>query len=59
MSPKPVGLWIGLILGLGWVIGGFSGMLLVAFVGAVGFLVEKVREGEIDLSEYFGSRERR
>ena len=45
---------MGLILGLALVLEGFGEMLIVAFCGAVGFLVMKVLEGELDITEYIG-----
>jgi|GEM_PF-1467597 len=57
-----VGLFVGLLLGLAWVYGGFFDMIGVAFCGALGYLVVKVAQGELDLaelSERFGGRRRR
>ena len=59
MQPTVVGLFVGLILGLSLVLEGFVAMLGVAFCGVLGFLAMKVVEGEIDLSEYLGGRNRR
>ncbi len=59
MQPTVVGLFVGLILGLAAVLAGFGEMLVVAFCGALGLLVMKVVEGEIDLTEYLGGRNRR
>jgi hypothetical protein len=59
MHPAIVGLFVGLLLGITLVIDGFGSMLIVALLGAVGWLVGKVLEGEIDLTEYLsGSRAR-
>ena len=58
MQPTVVGLFVGLILGLAAIIEGFDAMLVVAFCGALGFLTMKVVEGELDLSEYLGGRNR-
>ncbi|MBA2750941.1 MAG: hypothetical protein H0U41_01715 [Actinobacteria bacterium] len=54
-----VGLFVGLILGLALVLEGFLAMLGVAFFGALGFLVMKVVEGEIDLTDYLGGRNKK
>jgi hypothetical protein len=54
MQTTTVGLFVGLILGLALVIEGFGAMLVVAFVGALGYLTAKVIEGELDLSEVIG-----
>lgn len=59
MHPAIVGLFVGLILGFTLVIDGFGSMLIVALIGAIGWVVGKVLEGEIDLTEYLsGSRAR-
>jgi len=57
MTLKPIGLWIGLILGVAWAAGGFAGACLAAFLGAIGFVIEKIINGEIDFSDYIGNRE--
>ncbi len=59
MQPTVVGLFVGLILGLALVLEGFGEMLIVAFCGGLGLLAMKVVEGEIDLIEYLGGRNRR
>lgn len=51
MQPTLVGLFTGLILGLTLVLTDFGDMLVVALFGAVGYLVMKVVEGELDLGE--------
>ncbi len=55
MNTTTVGLFVGLLLGLGLALGGFGDMVIVGFVGTVGYLVAKVVQGEIDVSEYLGS----
>ncbi|MBA2427880.1 MAG: hypothetical protein H0V60_12480 [Actinobacteria bacterium] len=59
MKPTYVGLFVGLILGLALVLEGFGEMLVVALAGAVGYLVMKVVEGELDPSDYIGGASRR
>ena len=59
MQPTVVGLFVGLILGLAVVLEGFGEMLIVALCGAFGLLVMKVVEGEIDVTEYLGGKNRR
>lgn len=54
MQTTTVGLFVGLILGLALVLEGFGAMLVVGFVGALGYLTAKVVDGELDLSEYLG-----
>jgi len=59
MQPPVVGLFVGLLLGLAFAFEGFGAMLIVAFCGAVGFVVMKVVEGEIDLTPYLSGQNRR
>ena len=59
MTTTTVGLFAGLILGLAAALGGFTDFLVVALFGIVGFVVAKVIEGEIDLSDYIGRDRRR
>lgn len=59
MQQTVVGLFVGLILGLALVLEGFGEMLIVAFFGALGFLIMKVVEGEIDVTDYLGGKNRR
>ena len=59
ISTPTVGLFVGLILGLALALEGFGAMLVVAFVGLVGYLTGKVLDGELDLSDYIGAGERR
>jgi len=54
-----VGLFVGLILGLTLVLEGFGEMLVVALCGAIGLLVMKVVEGEIDVTDYLGGRNKK
>jgi hypothetical protein len=58
MNATTLGLLTGLILGLAGVIGGFSGFLLTLVVGAIGFLVGRVLDGELDLSQVFSGKGR-
>jgi hypothetical protein len=58
MQPTVVGLFVGLILGLALAFDGFGSMLIVAFCGAVGYVVMKVVQGEIDLTPYLGGANR-
>ncbi len=54
-----VGVFVGLMLGLALVMEGFVAMLGVAFCGTLGFLAMKVVEGDIDINDYLGGRNRR
>jgi len=58
MTPSTVGLFTGLALGAAGIFGGFGAFLVVAVIGALGFLVGRVLEGEIDLSPYLTGRGR-
>lgn len=51
MQPTVVGLFTGLVLGLVLVLRDFGDMLVVALCGALGYVVMKVVEGELDLGE--------
>jgi hypothetical protein len=56
MTHTALGTIVGLILGLALAFGTFGQMLIVALFAAIGFVVAKVVEGEIDLSSYFSGR---
>ncbi len=43
---------VGLILGMALVFGSFGDMLVVALLGAIGFGVAKVIEGDVDLPSW-------
>jgi hypothetical protein len=58
MQMTTVGLFAGLLLGLALVLGNFGDMLIVALFGAIGVVVCKVVEGELDLSQ-LTNRQRR
>ncbi len=51
MSRSTLGLLIGLALGYAAIFGGFGDMLIVAFIAAIGFLIGKALEGDLDLSQ--------
>jgi uncharacterized membrane protein YeaQ/YmgE (transglycosylase-associated protein family) len=55
MHPAIAGLLTGLILGLAWASGGFTGLVITAALGIIGLVVGKVVAGEVDLNQYFGS----
>jgi uncharacterized membrane protein len=52
MTRTILGTIIGLALGLALAFGSFGQMLIVALFAAVGFVVGKVLEGDLDLSPY-------
>ena len=56
MKTTTLGLFVGLILGLALAFGGFGHMLIVAFIGLIGYLVAKVVAGDLDVSKYLSGR---
>jgi hypothetical protein len=59
MRASQVGLLLGSILGLALVLEGFGEMLIVGLVALVGWIVARVMEGELDLSDFLGGRKGR
>ncbi len=59
MRSGALGLIAGLISGLALAIGDFSDFLIVLLLGAIGLLVGKVVDGEVDLTRYLGGDRRR
>jgi hypothetical protein len=59
MPRSTLGLLVGLVLGAVLVFDGFGSMLIVALVAAVGFVVGKALDGELDLTPYVEGRRRR
>lgn len=57
MSLKPLGVWIGLVLGVIFAIGGFGSVVFASLAALIGLVVEKVIAGEIDVSDYIGNRD--
>ncbi|MGP3950503.1 hypothetical protein [Streptomyces sp. 7N604] len=58
MSMAVVGLIAGMALGFAGYFGGFGAFLLVAALGAVGFVVGRLLEGDLELGDFFRPRER-
>jgi hypothetical protein len=58
MSMAVVGLIVGMALAFAGYFGGFGAFLLVAALGAVGFVVGKCLDGDIEPGEFFRSRDR-
>ena len=50
MARSTLGLSVGFVLAFALVFGGFGDMLIVVLFGAVGFVVPKVVDGELDAS---------
>ncbi|MER6071363.1 hypothetical protein ABT187_21465 [Streptomyces sp. NPDC001817] len=59
MSMAVVGMIAGMALGFAGYFGGFGAFLLVAALGAVGFVVGRLAEGDLDLGDFFRTRDRR
>jgi hypothetical protein len=59
MSMAMVGLIAGMALGFAGYFGGFGAFLLVAALGALGFVAGQLLEGEWELGDFFRRREER
>jgi len=55
MTRTTMGVLVGLALGFAVVFGSFGDMLIVALFAAIGYIVAKVIEGDIDLGRYVSS----
>jgi hypothetical protein len=53
MSMAVVGLMVGMALGFAGYFGGFGAFVLVAALGAVGFVVGKFVDGDVEAGDYF------
>lgn len=58
MSTAVVGMVAGMALGFAGYFGGFGAFLLVAALGAVGFVAGRFLEGDLEPGEFFRGRER-
>ncbi|MFI8188228.1 hypothetical protein ACIF8T_05355 [Streptomyces sp. NPDC085946] len=56
MSMAVAGMIAGMALGFAGYFGGFGAFLLVAALGAVGFVVGRFLEGDMDLGDFLRSR---
>ncbi|MCC5479392.1 hypothetical protein ACFV2N_01360 [Streptomyces sp. NPDC059680] len=56
MSMAVVGMIAGMALGFAGYFGGFGAFLLVAALGAVGFVVGRFAEGDLDAGEFLRTR---
>jgi hypothetical protein len=57
MSMALVGLLAGMALGFAGYFGGFGAFLLVAALGAVGFVAGKFLDGDLDAGDFFRGRD--
>ncbi len=51
MQTSTVTLFVGLILGLVLELDGFGAMVVTAVIGAIGYVVGRVLQGDVDLGE--------
>jgi chromate transport protein ChrA len=59
MQRAHVGIFIGLILGLALVLTSFGEMLVVALAGAIGWVVIRVVDGDLDVGEFLNRNQQR
>ncbi|MFD7629539.1 hypothetical protein ACFV7Q_26515 [Streptomyces sp. NPDC059851] len=59
MSAATAGLLAGMALGFAAFFGGFWAFLLVAFLGLVGLMAGRMLQGDLKMSDFTGSRDRR
>ncbi|MGW0547473.1 hypothetical protein [Streptomyces altiplanensis] len=58
MNMAVVGLAAGMALGFAGYFGGFGAFLLVAALGAIGFVVGRFADGDLEPGDFFRVRER-
>lgn len=58
MNMAVVGMVVSMALGFAGYFGGFGAFLLVAALGAVGFVVGRFLEGDLEPGDFFRGRER-
>ncbi|MFL4909423.1 hypothetical protein ACJ6WF_41130 [Streptomyces sp. MMS24-I2-30] len=58
MTMAMLGLVAGMALGFAGYFGGFGAFLLVAALGAVGFVAGRFMDGDLELGDFFRTRER-
>lgn len=58
MRPSLTGLLVGISLGFAAAFGGWGALVIVALLSAVGYLVGRAVQGDLDLSPYLSGRER-
>ncbi|MGW8061362.1 hypothetical protein ACVV2G_03550 [Streptomyces ziwulingensis] len=59
MNMAVVGMIAGMALGFAGYFGGFGAFLLVAALGAVGFVAGRLLEGDMELGHFFRTRDDR
>ncbi|MEV0492852.1 hypothetical protein [Streptomyces atratus] len=58
MSKAVVGMAVGMALAFAGYFGGFGAFLLVAALGAIGFVAGRFLDGDLEPGDFFRSRER-
>ncbi|WP_149180071.1 hypothetical protein [Streptomyces sp. TRM49041] len=58
MSMAPIGLLAGMALGFAGYFGGFGAFLLVAALGAIGFVVGRYLDGDLEPGDLLRGRDR-
>ncbi|GFH35311.1 hypothetical protein [Streptomyces pacificus] len=58
MSMAVAGLLAGMVLGFAGYFGGFAAFLLVAALGAVGFIVGRILDGDLEPGDFLRRRDR-
>ncbi|MBO1335201.1 MULTISPECIES: hypothetical protein [unclassified Streptomyces] len=56
MNLAVIGMIAGMALGFAGYFGGFGAFLLVAALGAIGFVAGRFLEGDLEVGEFFRSR---
>jgi uncharacterized membrane protein len=59
MSVSTLGVFVGILLAIAGAAGGWEYFLLAIVLGALGFAVGKVLDGELDLTPYLSNRSSR
>jgi hypothetical protein len=54
-----LGLAVGMALGFAGYFGGFAAFLLVAALGAVGYVVGRLLEGDLEFGDFIRTRDRK
>lgn len=58
MNMAVIGMIAGMALGFAGYFGGFGAFLLVAALGAVGFVAGRFLDGDLELGDFFRTRDR-
>jgi len=58
MSTSRFAIIVGLVIGAVWAFTGFDGALVTGLLGLIGYLIALVVQGQIDITDPFGQRDR-